>query len=117
MSGSFRWSAASEPDPEREPDPRPLFPSSSPPTASPATRPAMTRASVRFPAVRSARHPAELPARHVEHLAVDVVRPRRAEDEDAARGLLRRGAPPERDQHRRHLPHLLGNAELDLLAA
>src|SRR6185312_8614156 len=116
MTGSLRWSAASEPDFD-EPGPPPLFPSSSPPNTSPAMRAAMTRATVRFPAVRSARHPAELATGDVERLAVDVVRPRRAEDEDAARGLLRRRAPAERDQHRRHLPHLLGDAELDLLAA
>src|SRR4051794_20148243 len=39
---------------------------------------------------RSRRHPRELPARDVQHLAVDEVRPRRAEEEHAARRLLRR---------------------------
>jgi hypothetical protein len=58
----------------------------------------------------SARHPGELPAGHVQDLPVDVVRPWRAEEEDAARGLLRRGRPAEWDEHRRHLAHLLGNA-------
>src|SRR4051794_6751047 len=73
------------------------------------------------PATRSAAcsrgHARELPAGDVEHLAVDEVRPRRAEEEDAAGGLLRRARAPDRDQHRRHLPHVVGDAELDLLAA
>src|SRR6185437_6761471 len=62
-------------------------------------------------------HPDELAAGDVEHLAVHVVGPRRAQEEDPARCLLRRAGAPERDQHRGHLAHLLGNAELDLLAA
>ena len=65
---------------------------------------------------RSEVHPAELTAGHVQHLAVDVVGPGRAQEEDAAGGLLGGRRPAERDQHRRHLPHLLGDAELDLLA-
>ena len=37
---------------------------------------------------RLGRHTAELAAGHVQHLAVHVVRPRRAEEEHRARGLL-----------------------------
>ena len=40
-------------------------------------------------------HAPELPAGHVEHLAVHVVRPRRAEKEHGARGLLRGRRPAE----------------------
>src|SRR5919106_2275491 len=65
----------------------------------------------------SARHPRELPAGDVQHLAMDEVRPRRAEEEHAAGGLLRRAGPPERDDVRRHPAHLLGDAELHRLAA
>src|SRR3954470_14516803 len=39
--------------------------------------------------LRSLRHAAELPAGDAEDLAVDVVAPRRAQEEDAAGGLLR----------------------------
>src|SRR3712207_2126460 len=61
-------------------------------------------------------HARELAAGHVEHLAVHEVRPRRAEEEDAAGGLLGRAGAPERDEHRAHAAQLLGDAELDLLA-
>src|SRR5687768_12879234 len=61
-------------------------------------------------------HPAELPAGHVDDLAVDVVRPRGAEEEHRAGRLLGRGRAAERDDHRGHRAHLLGDAELDLLA-
>src|SRR3712207_573523 len=61
-------------------------------------------------------HPRELPAGHVEDLAVDEVRPRRAEQEDAAGGLLRRAGAAQRDEHRAHAAQLLGDAELHLLA-
>src|SRR5207302_7459356 len=62
-------------------------------------------------------HPAELPAGHVEHLAVHEVRPRGAQEEDAPGRLLRRSRAAQRDQHRAHSPQLLGNPQLDLLAA
>src|SRR5437588_5400820 len=62
-------------------------------------------------------HPAELPAGHVEHLTVHEVRPRGAQEEDAAGRLLRRPGTTQRDQHRAHSPQLLGNPQLDLLAA
>src|ERR687898_2163549 len=62
-------------------------------------------------------HAGELPAGDVEDLAVDEVRPRRAQEEDASGGLLRRAGAAERDQHRRHPAHLVGDAELDGLAA
>src|SRR5215217_5562579 len=65
----------------------------------------------------SGSHTGELPAGDVEHLAVDEVRPRRAEEEDAAGGLLGRAGAAERDQHRRHPAHLVRDPELDLLAA
>src|SRR5215212_4561231 len=61
-------------------------------------------------------HARELPAGHVDDLAVDEVRPWRAEQEDRARGLLRRARAAERDEHRAHAAQLLGDAELDLLA-
>src|SRR5215212_3232798 len=62
-------------------------------------------------------HSAEHAARDVQRLAVHVVRPRRAEEEDRAGGLLRRRGAADGDHHRRHPAHLLGDAELDLLAA
>src|SRR5829696_2052417 len=65
----------------------------------------------------SGRHTRELAARDVEHLAVHEVRPGRAEEEDAAGGLLRRARAAERDEHRRHPPHLVRDPELDALAA
>src|SRR4051812_40874795 len=61
-------------------------------------------------------HARELAAGHVQHLPVHVVRPRRAQEEDAAGCLLRCGRAAERDQHRRHRAHLLRDAELDVLA-
>src|SRR3712207_5653608 len=61
-------------------------------------------------------HPGELAAGDVEHLAVDVVRPRRAQEEDAARRLLRGARAPERDEHGRHAAQLVRDAELHLLA-
>src|SRR3712207_4259066 len=61
-------------------------------------------------------HAGELPARDVQGLAVHVVRPGRAQEEDAAGGLLRGARPPERDEHRGHAAQLVGDAELDLLA-
>src|SRR3712207_298627 len=61
-------------------------------------------------------HPRGLAAGHVEHLAVDVVRPRRAQQEDRAGRLLRRARPAEGDEHRPHAAQLLGDAELHLLA-
>src|SRR4051812_40971252 len=66
---------------------------------------------------RSGGHPGELATGHVQHLAVHVVGPRRAEEEHAAGGLLGRPRPPERDQHRGHPAQLVRDAELDLLAA
>src|SRR5215213_2724467 len=62
-------------------------------------------------------HPAEHAARDVQRLAVDVVRPRGAEEDHRAGGLLRRCGPADRDHHRGHPAHLLRDAELDLLAA
>src|SRR5215207_2068379 len=64
----------------------------------------------------SGRHTRELAARDVEHLAVHEVRPGRAEEEDAAGGLLRRARAAERDEHLRHAAQLVGDAELHLLA-
>src|SRR3954452_17642490 len=61
-------------------------------------------------------HPAELTTGHVQHLAVDVVRPGRAEEEDGPGGFLGAGRTPQWDDHRRHLAQLLGDAQLDLLA-
>ncbi len=46
-----------------------------------------------------------------------VVAPRRAQEEHAAGGLLGRARASQRDQHRRHPAQLVGDAELDLLAA
>ena len=46
-----------------------------------------TRAPAAFSG-RSEVHPSELPAGHVQHLAVDVVGPGRAQEEDRSRGLL-----------------------------
>src|ERR1700710_2386878 len=62
-------------------------------------------------------HPAEHAAGHVEDLAVHVVGQGRGEEEDRARGLLGGGGTADRDDRRGHRPHLLGDAELDLLAA
>src|SRR5215217_6366749 len=64
----------------------------------------------------SGSHTGELPTGDVEDLPVDEVRPRRAEEEDAAGGLLGRAGASERDEQRRHLPKLLGDAELHGLA-
>src|SRR3954470_20804854 len=63
------------------------------------------------------RHAGELTPGDVQHLTVDEVRPRRAEEEHAPGRLLRRARTPERDQHRGHLAQLVRNAQLDLLAA
>src|SRR5690348_3629750 len=84
------------------------------PTESIGT-PIRTNRRMREP--RSAVHAPELPAGDVQHLAVDVVRQLRREEEDGARRLggLRRA--PERDDHRRHSTLLLRDPELDLLAA
>src|SRR5690349_4574246 len=60
-------------------------------------------------------HAGELATGDVERLAVDVVAPRRAQEEDAAGGLLRRARPPQRDEHGGHAAQLVGDAELDLL--
>ena len=63
-------------------------------------------------------HPAELAAGDVEDLAVDVVGERRAEEEHRAGGLLGlRPAGRAGSSSPSHRPHLLGDAELDLLAA
>src|SRR5688572_11034150 len=62
-------------------------------------------------------HTGELAAGDVEHLPVNEVRPRRAEEEHAAGGLLRGARPAERDHHRRDAAHLVGDPELDGLAA
>src|SRR3981189_1493274 len=62
------------------------------------------------------RHAGELPAGDVQRLPVDVVAPRRAQEEHAAGGFLRRARAAQRDQHRRHAAHLVGNAELHRLA-
>src|SRR4051794_41120215 len=67
-------------------------------------------------ATPSRRHARELPAGDVEHLAVHEVGPRRAQEEDAARRLLRRARTPERDQHRRHPAQLVGDPQLHRLA-
>src|SRR3954463_9485212 len=66
--------------------------------------------------IDSGGHAGELAAGDVEDLPVDEVRPRRAEEEDAARGLLRRAGAAERDEHRGHPAHLLRDAQLDALA-
>src|SRR5690242_8983619 len=52
----------------------------------------------------------------VSTLAVDVIRPRRAQQEHAAGGPLRSARAAKRDQHRPKRAHLLGDPELDLLA-
>src|SRR5688500_6881927 len=62
-------------------------------------------------------HTGELPTGDVEHLAVHEVRPRRAEEEHAAGGLLGRAAAAERDNHRLHPAHLVRDAQLHLLPA
>src|SRR5689334_1715136 len=56
---------------------------------------------------RLRRHPAELAAGDVEHLAVDVVAARRAEEEHAPGGLLGRARAAQRDQHGGHAAQLL----------
>ena len=66
--------------------------------------------------VSSAVHPRELAAGHVDDLAVDVVGVVGAEQQDRSGRLLRLGGAAERDHHLPHLPHLLGDPELDLLA-
>ena len=53
----------------------------------------------------------------VKHLAVNEVRPRRAEEEDRAGSLLRRPGPAERDDRRGQLAHLRRDAERDLVPA
>src|SRR5689334_3063663 len=58
-----------------------------------------------------------LAAGDAEDLAVDEVRPRGAEEEDAAGGLFRGTRTADRDQHRGHRAHLFRDAELDGLAA
>ena len=50
------------------------------------------------------------------HLAVHVVGEPGAEEEHRRRGLLGLGGAAERDDHRGHRPHLLGDPEVDLLA-
>src|SRR3712207_5355544 len=96
----------------------PLAPTVSDETSDPPTTPRAVPGSVPgLTTLMSHRHAGELPARHVEDLAVHVVRPRRAEEEDAAGGLLGRAGAAERDEHRGHAPHLLRDAELHLLAA
>ena len=58
-----------------------------------------------------------MPPVTLSDLAVHVVGERRGEEEDRAGGLLGLGGAAERDDRRGHRPHLLGDAELDLLAA
>src|SRR4051812_8265877 len=65
----------------------------------------------------SCRHARELPAGDVQRLPMDEVRPRRAEEEDAAGRLLGRSRAPERDDVRRHAAHLLRDPELDRTTA
>ena len=79
-------------------------------------RAACARSSARRLDELHVRHAGELAAGDVEHLAVDEVRPRRAEEEHAAGRLLGRARAAERDQHRGHPAQLVGDAELDLLA-
>src|ERR1035437_6880928 len=63
----------------------------------------------------SAAHATEQPAGDVQGLPVDIVGPRRAQEEDASGGLVGAGGSTERDQHGGPLGHLLGDAELDRL--
>src|SRR5215208_2802584 len=84
----------------------------------PATPRGVSRSSAEgLTSLMSGRHTRELAAGDVEHLTVHEVRPRRAEEEDASGGLLRRAGAAERDEHRRHPAHLVRDAELDLLPA
>src|SRR5215216_5444917 len=69
-----------------------------------------------FTSLMSRSHTGELAAGDVEHLTVHEVRPRGAEEEDAAGGLRGRAAAAERDQHRLHRAHLVGDPELHPLA-
>ena len=62
-------------------------------------------------------HAAELSTGDVQDLAMDVVGELRAEEQDRPRRLLGLGGAAERDDHGRHRAHLLGDAQLDLLAA
>src|SRR5687768_10758262 len=83
----------------------------------PTTPRGVARSSVDgLTSLMSRSHTGELPAGDVEHLAVDEVRPRGAEEEDAAGGLLGRAAAAQRDEHRLHAAHLVGDPELDRLA-
>src|SRR5688572_31990980 len=82
----------------------------------PTTPRGVTRSSADgLTSLMSGRHTRELAAGDVEDLPVDEVRPRRAEEEYAAGGLLGGAGAPERDEHRRHAAELVGDAELDLL--
>src|SRR5690242_14863322 len=90
---------------------------SAPPTTPRGTSRSSPDGLTTFMTTTLGRHAGELAAGDVEDLPVDEVRPRRAQEEDAARRLLRRAAAPERDQHRLHAAHLVGDAELHLLAA
>src|ERR1700750_2242050 len=89
---------------------------SAPPTTPRGTSCSSSDGLTTFMAGRLGRHAGELAAGDVQHLAVDEVRPRRAEEEHAAGGLLRRARTPERDHHARHRAHLVRDAELDRLA-
>src|SRR6185312_13557594 len=90
---------------------------SAPPTTPRGTSRSSSVRLTTFMDARLRRHAGELAAGDVQHLAVDEVRPRRAEEEHAAGRLLGGAGAPERDQHRGHAAHLVGDAELDLLAA
>src|SRR5687768_16352224 len=59
----------------------------------------------------SAIHPAELATGDVDHLAVDVVAERRGEEQHRPCRLLRLCGPTDRDHHRGHRAHLLGDAD------
>src|SRR3954452_23126422 len=74
------------------------------------------RARPRGSPAASRRHAGELATGDVQRLAVDVVAPRRAQEEHAAGRLVRRARAAERDEHRGHAAQLVGDAELDLLA-
>src|SRR3954447_27026863 len=89
---------------------------SAPPTTPRGTSRSSSVRLTTFMGRRLRRHAGELAAGDVEDLAVDEVRPRRAQEEHAARGLLGGPGAPERDEHRGHAAHLVGDAELDLLA-
>src|SRR3954447_8958507 len=90
---------------------------SAPPTTPRGTSRSSSVRLTTFMGRRLRRHAGELAAGDVEDLAVDEVRPRRAEEEHAAGRLLPRLGAPQRDQHGGHPPHLVENAELALLAA